>query len=402
MKIEDYSIQMNSRSEIFQTSRSEERLVVWQGDTTAQEEAYRDPVSVELSDKAKELLSDPDKLLSLVQKLTSGDSSSADQFSTLTLNAGDLNGFQAVNEVAENKDSFLSELDEFKLELIEELLAQILGEDVDINSLSASDLASLAAEFDLNSSPDSAANQISAANFEPLAQFTDGEEEERVGWGLDYYSREEQFEAEKMSFRAEGIIKTADGMEISIDVKLNMSRAFYQSQETSIKAGDALLDPLVINYSGSAAQLSDYQTIEFDLDMDGKKEEIAALEPGSGYLALDRNGDGKINDGSELFGPSTNNGFAELADYDEDGNGWIDENDSVFSNLKIWSRTNGGEDVLTAIGKVGVGAIYLGSAGTEFSFKDITGDLKGKVAKTGIYLKENGGVGTVQEIDLTV
>ena len=80
-------------------------------------------------------------------------------------------------------------------------------------------------------------------------------------------------------------------------------------------------------------ELSD-QTFYFDLDADGEEEEISMLK-GSGYLALDKNEDGIINDGSELFGTGNGDGFADLARYDEDGNGWIDENDSILSLIHI-------------------------------------------------------------------
>ena len=53
-------------------------------------------------------------------------------------------------------------------------------------------------------------------------------------------------------------------------------------------------------------------------------ENIAFVEPGSGMLALDRNGDGKVNDGRELFGPTAGNGFAGACRPDADGNRWID------------------------------------------------------------------------------
>jgi hypothetical protein len=45
--------------------------------------------------------------------------------------------------------------------------------------------------------------------------------------------------------------------------------------------------------------------------------------------------DGRVNDGRELFGPRTGDGFAELAAYDDDGNNWIDENDGIHDNLSI-------------------------------------------------------------------
>ena len=134
-------------------------------------------------------------------------------------------------------------------------------------------------------------------------------------------------------------MKTADGKTIDISVQLNMSRTFYSHESISIRAGDALapIDPLVINFDGPAAALTE-RNFQFDLDCDGEMNQISFVGSGSGFLCLDLNEDGRINDGSELFGPRTGNGFAELAAYDEDGNGWIDEADSIYERLRIWTR----------------------------------------------------------------
>ncbi|MFQ8776527.1 MAG: hypothetical protein ACLR78_02345 [Roseburia sp.] len=77
-----------------------------------------------------------------------------------------------------------------------------------------------------------------------------------------------------------------------------------------------LCDPLVINLDSNIANVSD-QKFYFDIDADGSDDSISMLNSGSGYLALDRNGDGIINDGSELFGTQSGNGFADLAAYDK-------------------------------------------------------------------------------------
>ncbi len=79
--------------------------------------------------------------------------------------------------------------------------------------------------------------------------------------------------------------------------------------------------------------------LKFDLDGNGKIEEIYFPAKGSGFLAIDLNEDGIINNGFELFGPATANGFEELAKYDEDSNRWIDESNSIFLKLKIWVKT---------------------------------------------------------------
>lgn len=209
-------------------------------------------------------------------------------------------------------------------------------------------------------------------------------------------------EAEFTSFQTTGVAKTADGREINFGVSVEMSRAFCAKYESFTQQNYIVTDPLVINLDSNVASVSDMKFL-FDLDADGKEEEISFAGRGSGFLALDKNGDGKINDGSELFGTKSGDGFGDLAAYDEDGNGWIDEADSVFKDLKIWTKDENGKDVLMNLKDADVGAIYLGSAQTEFSLNNqATQQTNGIIRKTGVYLKESGGVGTVQHVDLAV
>ncbi len=225
--------------------------------------------------------------------------------------------------------------------------------------------------------------------------------EGRQGWGLVYDSYESHYESESTSFSASGVVHTADGKEIDISVELNMSREFFSEQQLSLRAGDALKDPLVINFSGNAVELTE-RNFSFDIDADGRSDQIAFVGPGSGFLALDKNSDGKINDGSELFGPETGNGFADLAAYDGDGNNWIDENDNIFDRLRIWSKDSSGNDQLVALGQRGVGAIYLGHIDTPFLLKDTANETLGMVRDSGVFLEEDGSVGTIQQLDLVV
>lgn len=225
-----------------------------------------------------------------------------------------------------------------------------------------------------------------------------------AGFGVEYDYHESHHESEQTRFAAEGVVRTADGREIRFSLQLEMSREFSREVDVSVRLGDATRqkkDPLVINFNGTAAQLTD-QTFSFDLDTDGKADNINFVGAGSGFLALDRNGDGRINNGSELFGPATGNGFSELATYDQDHNGWIDENDAVYKDLRIWAKDAKGDDMLSDLKEKSVGAIALANAGTEFSIKNADNDLQGQVRSTGIYLSEDGSAGTVQQIDLAV
>ncbi len=225
---------------------------------------------------------------------------------------------------------------------------------------------------------------------------------------LNYVGESWSIEQEDTSFSTVGTVRTKDGREINFNVNVNMSRRCeeYYREELNV-AQFALYDPLVINLDTDATELSD-QTFYFDLDADGEEEEISMLK-GSGYLALDKNEDGIINDGSELFGTGNGDGFADLARYDEDGNGWIDENDSIWSKLKIWCKDEKGNDVLYKLSDKGVGAICLQNVSTDFTLQ---GDRTAQggateanatnvaIRKTGIFLYENGNVGTVQHVDM--
>lgn len=219
------------------------------------------------------------------------------------------------------------------------------------------------------------------------------------GSGLiyDYYESHQEYES--TSFGAEGKIVTTDGKEIDFSVQLNMSRSFITEQSINIREGDALKDPLVINFDGKATELTQTK-FSFDIDADGQTDQISFVGSGSGFLALDKNGDGAINNGSELFGTQSGNGFSDLAAYDQDGNNWIDENDSIYNNLRIWSKDAEGNDTLIALGQKGIGAIYLGNISTPFSIKDIENTLQGQIRASGIFINENGTVGTIQQVDL--
>ena len=207
-------------------------------------------------------------------------------------------------------------------------------------------------------------------------------------------------ESEQTAFSSKGSVVTADGKEIDFNVNLMMSRSFMETtSEERISQTVQFTDPLVVNFESGSVELSD-QIFSFDLDADGETENIAILSEACGYLALDRNDDGRINDGAELFGAITGDGFSELAVFDLDGNGWIDENDEVFDKLRIWSKDANGNDQLVGLGVKGIGAIYLGHALSQFSITNAENETQAMVRSTGIFLKENGEVGTIQQVDM--
>ena len=219
---------------------------------------------------------------------------------------------------------------------------------------------------------------------------------------IKLYGVEEVYEQETQSlnFSSKGHVTTVDGREIDFNLDLEMTSNFerYYRQEGVAIAN--MCDPLVLNFTGDVADLSDVK-FTFDLDCDGEAEEISTLTSGNGFLALDKNGDGVINDGSELFGAKSGDGFKDLANYDLDGNGWIDENDDIFNSLRVWYKDESGQDKLVNLKEAGVGAIYLGNSATDYNLRSINdGNVNGPIGRMGMFLYENATVGTMVHLDI--
>ncbi len=242
-----------------------------------------------------------------------------------------------------------------------------------------------------SSSSDTVATDAGNAN--PAAMQSNATEPDHQVKVTDYTSEREQ-----LRFSASGSVQTADGK--TIDLKLGFAMSYQQLQLSErLTRESALKDPLVINLEKQFADLQDSR-FEFDIDSDGTKDSLANLAKGSYFLALDKNSNQKIDNGTELFGAQSGNGFAELAQYDEDGNSFIDEGDSIYGKLSVWRPDQG----LMALADVGVGAIYLHPVETQFQNvgNNSDGESQGVLRSSSVYLNEDGSAGTVQQLDLRV
>ena len=190
-------------------------------------------------------------------------------------------------------------------------------------------------------------------------------------WRVEVRRREVYQEQESLVVAAKGAVKTADGREFNFDAVFSLERRFR------VEAGFAL-------EASNEAQAKD----PIFLDRDGVSQ----------LLVRDANGDGKLSDLGEVFGASTGDGFGELAALDSDGNGWIDEGDPVFGELRLRLQ----DGTLAELGALGIGALSTSGAAGEFQYKNDANELVATVRKTGVYLNEDGTAGALRQIDLVM
>lgn len=118
-------------------------------------------------------------------------------------------------------------------------------------------------------------------------------------------------------------------------IRIEIAQAFQQ-------------DPLILDLDGNGIDITSLQDGKtFDIDGDGTLDQTAWIKGADALLALDRNNDGEINNGRELFGDQNGakDGFAELSKYDDNLDGLINEMDGVFSSL-VLLRADGSQQSL--------------------------------------------------------
>ncbi|MFO1320415.1 MAG: hypothetical protein U1F52_12435 [Burkholderiales bacterium] len=265
--------------------------------------------------------------------------------------------------------------DDPKLQLLRQLIEYLTGRPVRV--MSADDLAPPPSDPTPSGSPNAA-----------------------PGPSIDVSIHGESVQVEQLDFAASGTVRTADGKEISFDLQWSAAWSHRESVDLSFHAGAApqAKDPLMFDFAGTADQLSD-QRFTFDIDSDGTADALPSPSAGSAFLVFDRNGDGVVNDGSELFGPTTGNGFGELAQLDGDGNGWIDEGDAAWGMLGVWSPGDGNR--AQSLADARVGALATQAVVSPFTLRGEGGDL-GAIRSSGVYLNEDGRAGALQQVDLFI
>ena len=167
------------------------------------------------------------------------------------------------------------------------------------------------------------------------------------------------------------------------------------------------IDPLVFDLGGDGITTVSLEESNafFDLDNNGFAEKTSWVGAKEGLLAYDKNGDGIINGGNELFGDRTlmkdgktlaSSGFAALAEYDDNKDGKIDSNDVIYALLRIWQDSDG--DGIASAGElrrlVDLGIV---SIGLSYSNTGVTDSANNIQVRTGTFTLTDGSSRAVGE-----
>jgi len=156
---------------------------------------------------------------------------------------------------------------------------------------------------------------------------------------------------------------------INYQISMQISRVDAQVQVQDVQVQDLQVstsDPLILDMGGEGIELTQAGSgAVFDINGDGRKESTAWVKGSSAFLVMDRNNNGTIDDGTELFGDQHGalHGFQELARFDSNSDNIINSRDTVFKALKVYQDMNGNGRIdsgeVTSLEKAGVASINL-------------------------------------------
>jgi len=159
------------------------------------------------------------------------------------------------------------------------------------------------------------------------------------------------------------------------------------------------VDPLVLDLDGKGIQLTEAgKGAIFDVTADGKLDSTAWVKGNTALLTYDRNGNGVVDNGSELFGDQNGaaHGFEELGKYDANGDRKITILDPIFKALKLYRDLNGdgkmGKNEFSSLSELGIKALNL-------NFMRTSADINGNsLILNGSFEREDGSTGQLADV----
>jgi hypothetical protein len=151
-------------------------------------------------------------------------------------------------------------------------------------------------------------------------------------------------------------------VEVRLELHIEIDRQRPEEVTSPAPQAARRSDPLVLDLDGDGLETPGLEHgVAFDIDADGRLDRSSFVTGGDAFLALDRNGNGRIDDGSELFGDQRGdaNGYLALARYDGNGDGRIDRHDAIYQQLRLFSLSADGSQQLQGLKQAAVTGIEL-------------------------------------------
>ncbi len=197
-----------------------------------------------------------------------------------------------------------------------------------------------------------------------------------------------------LQLQGQFVIRNGDEVRVIENIRSSQQT---QTQSQTVQSAE----PLVFDLDGDGLELTTVEEgIMFDITGTGQEVQTAFVTGDDAFLALDRNGNGTIDSGKELFGDQhgAKNGIEELRKFDDNQDGVIDESDAVFDRLKLFVDRNGDgisqKDELISLQDEGITKISLDAKEEN---RRIAGNL---LAASTYYERNNGSRNQIGEMFL--
>ena len=211
-----------------------------------------------------------------------------------------------------------------------------------------------------------------------------------------WHSREQS-----LAYQVQGSFNINDN-EIALNYEYSIASEQTSYSKLTMSA-EALKDPIIVQYGNQGLGEIEGQT-EFNINQDNTLDNLPIFSGDVGYLVFDKNNNQKADDGTELFGPETGQGFVELAQLDSNKNGFIDDEDEHFEQLYIWqpSNDNGITEQWLTLKEAEIQAISLSAINTPFDFYDDQEEIQAQLRQSSFAISESGQGRGVHQVDVRI
>ena len=209
-------------------------------------------------------------------------------------------------------------------------------------------------------------------------------------------------EDEKFKVTA-NIVDKSDGLKASV---IKNGNGTIIDDDKDDKQDPEDIDPIIIDLNKNGITSTKLNnTIYFDHDNNNFKEASSWIDKGDAFLALDKNNNGLIDNGNELFGNHTisntrfkytnnkaTNGYEALKTYDLNGDNVIDSKDEIYDKLVLWKDSN--QNAITDKGEL-IKLKDSGIVSIDLNYKNINTDEKGNTIKQSSTITFEDGTTTI-------